>query len=180
MMKHKWIMFALLMIITGCLTGCSSLMDENYLTRNGGLASQPMMVITRPHEFGLEVVGDSTGTATTKKVLFFTISGDRPNVTLPIVGTQSRSPLETLACYRAAQSKGGDAFFAVSSQWEKKNIMYVYQQQTVTVTGKSMKIKDLGELSAERADKPINREKDPSGSTKSTGFFGALFGNTNP
>ncbi len=171
-MTHKWIMLTPFML----LTGCSSLMNENYLTRNGGLASQPMMVIARPHEFGMEALGDAKGTASVEKFLCFTISGDRPDVALPIVGRQSRDPLETLACYRAAQSKGGDAFYAVSSEWEKKNFLGIYRKRSVTVAGKSMKIKDLGELSPERADNPINRAVDTSGSAKDVGFFKRLFG----
>lgn len=135
-----------------------------------------MMVVARPIEFGMETLGDAKGTASVEKFLFFTISGDRPDVSLPIVGKQSRDSLETLACYRAAQSKGGDAFYAISSEWEKMNLLGIYRKRSVTVTGKSMKIKDLGELSPERADKPINRTTDTSGSAKAVGFFKRLFG----
>lgn len=169
-----WKSMAILPLVL--LVGCSSLTSENYLTRNGVLGAQPMMVVSRPHEFGLEMAGDASGTASVEKFLFFTVSGDKPDVTLPIVGKQSRDPLETLACYRAAQSKGGDAFLAVSSEWERKNFLFLYRKKSVTVKGKSLKITDLGQLSEERADKPINRTSDGAGSVQDVGFFKRLFG----
>ena len=172
MMKAKWITLFPFVL----LTGCSSLMNESYPVRNSSLASQPMMIVSRPQEFGLETLGDATGSASIVKFLFFTIDGDRPDASLPIIGKQSRNPLETLACYRAAQSKGGDAFYAISSEWEKQNFLFLYRKQAVTVSGKSLKIKELGPLSTERADMPINRTTDTSDSIKKPGFISRLLG----
>jgi hypothetical protein len=39
-----------------------------------------------------------------------------------------------------------------------------------------MKLKDMGDISSERADNPINRTGDTSGSMKDIGFFKRLFG----
>lgn len=171
-MKIHWIV----LIPLGLLTGCASLTSENYLVRNGSLASQPMLVVTRPQEFGLETLGDAKGSASVEKFLFFTIAGDKPDATLPIIGKQSRNPLETLACFRAAQSKGGDAFYAISSEWEKMNFLFLYRKQAVTVTGKSLKVKDLGPLTTERADMPINRTASDSDSIKKPGLIRRILG----
>ena len=152
-MRRIWIVLLPFVL----LTGCHSVMTSSSLTKNSQMSAQPMMVTTRPHEFGLETVGDARGRASIEKFLFFTISGDKPDVTLPVLGEKSKHPLETLACYRAAQSKGGDAFYVITSEWEKKNILGIYRKHAVVVTGKRMKIKDLGELDPERADKLINR-----------------------
>lgn len=162
-------------------TGCSSLMTENYLTRNGSLAAQPMLVVTRPHEYSLDTLGDATGTARTEKFLFFTVAGDRPDVTVPIIGKQARNGLETLACYRAAKSLGGDAFYAVSSEWERETyFLGIYRKAVVTVNGKSLKLKDIGELSPERADKEINRTSGVSVAPSAVGFFHRIIGGSSP
>jgi len=134
------------------LGGCTSLMKINYLSENGAQLNEPMLIATRPHEFGLDTVADSSGEAYYAKLLIFTIAGDKPDVSLPILGNVGRDPLETLACYRAAIAKGGDAFYAINSEWDKANWFWIYRTKNIKVTGKAMKIKDLGLMSPERSD----------------------------
>jgi hypothetical protein len=158
-------------------TGCASMMDTNYQTTKGALAAQPMTVLARPQEFGVDVLGDAKGEAKTTKLFGFTIEGDKPDVSLPILGLFSSSkgadPLETLASYRAAQTKGGDAFYHVTSEWDKFNVLFIYQRKSVQVTGKALKVKDLGTMSADRADE---RAQAGAAGSASKGFFARLMG----
>ena len=55
-----------------------------------------------------------------------------------------------------------------------------YRKQSVTVTGKSMKLKDLGELDPQRADNPINRNVNASGGGGKAGYFRSVVGVINP
>lgn len=139
------------------MTGCASKMDINHQTTKGSLAAQSLQVVTRPQEFGVDVLGDSKGSAKVVKLFGFTIEGDKPDVSLPIIGGGGGgAPLEVLAAYRAAQAKGGDAFYRITTNWDKFGFGFIYQRQTVEVTGKALKVKDLGTLSADRADKRIS------------------------
>ena len=161
--------FAVAMVFT---SGCSSLMGKNHLVGSGGLNAQPMIVVSRPHEFGIKVIGDSEGSASTSKFLFFTVAGDQPDgMKMPVLGNGAKGSLETLACYRAAKANGGDAFYSINTQWNKKNVLYIFRTYDVKVTGKSLKITDLGDLSEERADKEVNRTVPKKGGLFSGGGF---------
>lgn len=164
--------FAIAMIFT---SGCTSLMGKNHQVCKGSLQSQPLTVVTRPHEFGVKVVGDSEGTASAFKILFWTVGGDRVDgMTMPVFGSGAYGSLETLACYRAAKENGGDAFYNVTTQRKKKNFLYIFQKADVKVTGKSLQITDLGDLSEERADMEINRTVPKKGVLGSGGILSAL------
>jgi hypothetical protein len=159
------------------LTGCASMMDVNHQTTTGALNAQPMTVLARPQEFGVDVLGDAKGKAQTTKLFGFTIEGDKPDVSLPVFGmftsSKGADPLETLAAYRAAQAKGGDAFYRVTTEWDKFNVLFIYQRKSVEVSGKALKVKDLGTMSADRADK---RADGGSAAAGSKGFLSRLFG----
>ncbi|MCK5875259.1 MAG: hypothetical protein KAG82_11255 [Alcanivoracaceae bacterium] len=159
------------------MTGCASMMDVNHQTSTGALSAEALSVVSRPQEFGVDVLGDTKGAAKTTKLFGFTIEGDKPDVSLPILSmfgsTKGADPLETLAAYRAAQAKGGDAFYRVTTEWDKFNVLFIYQRKSVEVTGKALKVKDLGTLSADRADKRVQSGVEAK-ATK--GFLGRLFG----
>src|SRR5690606_39851574 len=102
------------------------------------------------------------------------IEGDKPDVSLPVLGSaRGGDPLETLAAYRAAKAKGGDAFYQVTSEWDKFNVLFIYQRKSVEVTGKALKVKDLGTMSAERADSRVQSASDIAGRK---GFLARLLG----
>lgn len=158
-MKRKVIIYMLFGAALTLVSGCSSLMGKSHLTTDGALVAQPAVISVRPHEMGLEPVGDAKGSASTEKFLGFTIGGDKPSdLSMPVLGNGAKGALETLACFRAVQPTDGDAFYSVTTTWDKKNILGIYRKYSVTVTGKSLKIKDMGHVSAERADKAAKRE----------------------
>jgi len=61
----------------------------------------------------------------------------------------------------------------VTTEWDKFNVLFIYQRKSVEVTGKALKVKDLGTLSADRADKRVQSGVEAK-ATK--GFLGRLFG----
>jgi hypothetical protein len=112
-----------------------------------------MLVIARPVEYGVETVGDATGEAYYKKFLWFTLEGDGGGAEIFTLGMSIHDPLEKLACFRAAKSKNGDAFYKITSEEEKKNILwFIYRERHISVSGKVLKLKDLGPVDEKRSD----------------------------
>lgn len=152
-MSSKLAVLCLFGVAISMVSGCSSMMKKSHLTADGSLSSEAMTITARPREFGLEMIGDAEGSAATEKFLFFTIGGDKAgDVSMPVYGNKSKSGLETLACYRAARSQDGDAFYSVSTEWDKQNVLGIYRKYSVKVKGKVLRLSDLGDLSEERAD----------------------------
>lgn len=176
-MNNKFI-YLLYGAALAAVSGCSSLSREAHLTSDGALQAAPAAIAMRPHELGLEPVGDAEGSASTEKFLFFTISGDKPgDLSMPVFGSGAKSDLERLACWRAAQSNGGDAFYLTSTAWEKEGFLGIYRKRSVKVTGKSLKIKDMGHLSVERAEriKTVKAAAEEAKASENDGLLG-LFG----
>jgi hypothetical protein len=173
----KKIFLPIAVAATMSMTGCASMMDTNHQTTKGALSADALSVISRPQEFGVDVLGDTKGAAKTVKVLGFTIEGDKPDVSLPILSmfgsSKGADPLETLASFRAAKAKGGDAFYRVTTEWDKFSVGFIYQRKSVEVTGKALKVKDMGTLSADRADSRTKAGIEVKGSK---GLLGSLFG----
>jgi hypothetical protein len=144
-----------LIVLAGAvtLTGCHNLGGVNHAQSRSALSAEPLQVYSRAQEFGFSVVGDATGTAETRKFLFLTIGGDRTDASLPLYGATEGTQLESLAALRAARSLNADGFYQVSTEREKANLLWIYRREKVTVTGKALRTRDLGTVSAERADK---------------------------
>jgi len=142
-------------VVLVCVTasfGCSSLDKTMNLHNNGSLTAEPMKVMSRPLEYGIETLGAATGEASYKKFLFFTIEGESASMSLPIAGLAVSDPLERIACFKAVQSLKGDGFYKLSSQTDSFNFMYIFRQKNTKVTGNVVKIKDLGLVDQPRAD----------------------------
>jgi len=140
------------LVSAAVLSGCASIDKTSHMVRTGGLAAEPMSVVERPLEYGVETLGDATGDASYKKFLWFTIEGDAAEMSLPIAGLIVTDPLEKIACYRAVQSLKGDGFYKILSETDSFNFLYIFRQKSVKVTGKVLKIKDLGMVDQKRAD----------------------------
>lgn len=151
-MSMKHIAIALTVAAAAATTGCQNMAGMNHQITTGSLDAEPLRVMSREQEFGVEVVGNASGTAENRKFLFFTIGGDRIDASLPMYGSRGGSQLERLASLRAARSQNGDAFYLVTTETEKANILWIYRREKVSVSGKALRTKDLGTISAERAD----------------------------
>lgn len=134
-------------------TGCTTISKTNHPTDTAALEAKALSLQTRPVELGMELSGDSSGEATATRVLGFLVDGDAVKAALPLLGKLSGDPLQEMAAYRAARANGSDAFYILRTETDSKGFGFIYNKRTVKVSGKTYKLKDLGLMSAERADK---------------------------
>ncbi|MBM4148016.1 MAG: hypothetical protein FJ224_03110 [Lentisphaerae bacterium] len=151
----KGSMFAALVMLLAVMfaSGCATGLKNAHINSTGGLRDESMTVLSRPLEYGLETLGDASGEAYTKQFLWFVLDGDKVSVDVLLPGILVSDPLERIACYRAAKSLNGDGFYKVTSEWDRISVLgCLYREKRVRVTGKALKIKDLGLMDAKRAD----------------------------
>lgn len=145
------------------LAGCSSF-DKNLhaSTAAASINAQTAQIVTRPTEYAYETVGEAIGHAYTKTMFGFHVDGDSVS-TMSVAGMAGAGPLESLAAFRAVESLDGDAFFQIATEEERTGI-WGFGTTKVKVTGKVLKIKDLGTMSAVRADdlEKVEAQKDES------------------
>ena len=121
---------------------------------DGALSAQPMSIISRPTEYGIDEIGEAAGDANTSTVFWFITSGDSEETSFSIFGNKSGDPLENTAAYRAATGKGGDAFYETAANVTTTSTFFgFYKTKTIHVTGKALKLKHIGTLTEERADR---------------------------
>lgn len=153
--------------------GCSTIARQNHPTDTAALDAKALAVQSRPVEMGLELVGDSEGAASATRVFGFLVDGDAVKTAIPLMGQISGDPLQELAAYRAARANKSDAVYILRTEEDKTGFGFFYNKRTVRVYGKTYKAKDLGLMSAERADKLSTA---PAGSAASGSKKGGLFG----
>ena len=184
-MKAKVMLLTLAGVSMLTLSGCAAMTKDAHVRDRGSMDAESMSVAARPTEYTVDEIGDSSGTATTTHVLGFLVAGDSVSAGLPILGSPGEDPLVKLASYRAATAKGGDAFYHVTTEHDVFGFGFIYKIQTVKVTGRALKVKNLGTMSAERADK-LNLGRSAGGMVASSAggksglarlpFIGGLFG----
>jgi hypothetical protein len=151
-MSRSALLLAPALAVLALGSGCATSLKDAHVAAQGSLRDEPMTVLARPLEYGVETLGDATGEAYTKQFLWFTLDGDKVAVDLLLPGLLVADPIERIACYRAAKSLNGDGFYKVSSEWDKINVLGLYREKRVKVVGKALKLKDLGLMDAKRAD----------------------------
>ncbi len=148
-MKVKYIATSAAVLAVMLGSGCTSMNKKNFLTTKGSLASAPMTIVSRPTEFGMEVIGEGTGEASNERVLCFNTGPDKVSAKIPLLGNVTGDPLEAIACYRAVEALNGDAFYIVKAERSTENFIVV-KRDKIKVKGKVLKIKDLGMISPDR------------------------------
>jgi hypothetical protein len=173
-MKHHLLGAALVAAVIS--SGCTTMARTNHATDTAALSAQPLTVVTRPTEVAMELVGDASGTASTTHLLGFLIEGDRVAQSLPVFGlVQKDDTLSRLAAYRAARDKGADAFYVLRTEEDATGVGFLFKKRTVTVHGRSYRLRDLGTMSPERADK-LQMTGATSDAPKKDGFLSNLLG----
>lgn len=178
-MRMKIAMLALAGASMLTLSGCAVMSKDAHVRDKGGMYAESMEIMARPTEYTVDEIGDSSGTATQTRVLGFLVAGDSVDAGLPILGNPGENPLVKLASYRAATAKGGDAFYHVTTEKDAFGFGFIYKIETVKVTGRALKVKNLGTMSADRADKlSISKSVGSSGGSplSKLPFVGGLFG----
>lgn len=137
-------------------TACSSVKQRVSANESAALAGEPISILTRPIEYGIEQVGDAQGSASSTTILGIFKMGDQSGGAsglLSIFGAGSGDPLENTAAYRAATSIGGDAFYLLTSQEEESGVPGIFSKRTIRVTGKALKVQHLGPVDQQRTDR---------------------------
>lgn len=132
------------------MSGCSSMTKNTHAADTASFDAQAGQIVTRPTEYTYKTLGTASGRASQTNVLFWTVKGDSTQAS--IKGTIGSSDLENLAAFRAVQSMKGDAFFKLTTQANESGFWPFFTKTDVLVTGKVLKIEDLGVVTAERAD----------------------------
>ena len=158
------------------VTGCTSMSKVAHPTTTATLSAQSAQIVTRPTEYAYKTIGTATGHSSQVKIFGFTVGGD--TTAASVQGLSGASKLESLAAYRAVKSLKGDAFFQLTTEEDKTEFPsffpFIYNAQKISVTGKVLKIEDLGTITAERADKMEATAAETS-KTEDKGLFGGLF-----
>ena len=151
-----------LLSFTGCQT---TLVPEKHARNTASLDSEGQLLLTRPNEQGLKLVGRSAGEATSKKILgLIEIGEPSTNITadFQMIGSSAEDSLEKQAAYNAVRSMDGDAFYKTTTYTMDNDIFFgLYKRKTVGVTGLVYEVEDLGRIDAERYDKIRPQLKKP-------------------
>lgn len=159
-MKRQMCVTLALTMVVMALGSCTSFRAENPQLRTyGRIRAERMAVAFRPTEWGAEDLGPATGEAYELRKSFFRIfdwhvEGDRPLNGKVEAFNFSKKPseLEMLAIQRAIDSvAGADALYVMSIQTTGKKSA-VRGTRSVKVTGRALKLNDLGLMDEERWD----------------------------
>ena len=135
------------------LSGCTFMGNKANLSKNGGMSTKPLQIISRENEYALEDAGEITGESYNEKLLFFfNVAGDPTRTTVPIFGNKISNPVEKMACYKAVEENGMDAIYVISIEREVSNFIF-FKKEKVKVRGRGLKMKNLGMVDLERSDK---------------------------
>lgn len=154
-------------------SGCTTIARNHHATDTAALNAKALTIQNRPVEMGMEQSGESNGEANLYTILGFKVSGDKVRVSLPVIGNMTGDPLKDVAAYKATRANNSDAFYIIRSEEDKFGLGFLFEKRSVKVWGKTYKVKDLGLMSADRADK-LNTA--PAGSAASGGKRGGIFG----
>lgn len=150
-MINKVSLLATALTASVAISGCSSISKATHSSSSASLNAQAAQIVTRPTEYAYKTLGTATGEASQTSFLIWTIEGDKTSAS--VKGAFGSSDLENLAAFRAVKSLGGDAFFKLSTEVEEIGPWPFFSKEVIRVTGKVLKIEDLGTIAAERADK---------------------------
>lgn len=182
----KLILIGALAAMAAGTTGCASFSKTPHVNNTGGLSDEAMQVVARPIEYGVEEVGDAEGRASYQRILGIFTTGDTVGsggLLQNIFGRPDSGPLAELASYRAAKSKGGDGFYRVTTETEEFSVPLLFERREIKVTGKALKLKNLGMMSQDRSDALAKAKASGSNLSitaaagKGGGGFLGLFGN---
>ncbi|HAK44500.1 MAG TPA: hypothetical protein DCO79_01075 [Spirochaeta sp.] len=149
----KIVILMLLAMIVFSITSCTTTYDKKILISDEGkMTAESVGMWTRPTEIAYEIMGDVEGTAEYSMLFGFFPLGDAPKLEFSIFGNRaSSSPGVKLASYDACKTIGADGIYITSIYTESKQ-GFLVNSELVTVTGKALKLVDLGTVDQERID----------------------------
>ena len=176
-MKNLLFLLPIAILTISTFTGCqTTLVPEKHARNTAGLDAEGQLLLTRPNEQGLKLIGRSAGEATSKKILGLIEIGDKTKITgdFQMVGSSAEGSLEKQAAFNAVRNKNGDAFYKTTTYTMDRDILFgLKKRKTIGVTGLVYEIEDLGRVDAERYDeiRPLLKKPQTFNVTSSVSIF---------
>lgn len=173
------ILFVTIMVCAFLLSGCSFVNMNPYLQNGASLNPESMKIWARPMEYGLEDLGDVDARAYCVYLFgFWAIAGDTVSIKIPFLGKDKADvgKLGMVAAARAIDRKPGANGIYVLRTEESGLNFFLFKKKNIVVRGKALKIKDLGIVTEERADRIRALGVLPAGATEGTDLGQFIFG----
>jgi hypothetical protein len=154
-MKFR-ILLVLTVVCAFLLSGCSFINMEPRLQSEAKLAPDAMGIWGRPAEYGVEELGDVEGRASCVYLfMFWPIAGDTVSLDIPVISTPAVAldRLGMVAAAHAIDRKPGADGLYISRTAKSGQYFLIFSRKEVSVKGKALKLKNLGVISEERADR---------------------------
>ena len=150
---EKLVVILIFMTTIFVLASCTTTYDKDMMMSDAAsFSASPHYMWTRPTEIAYEIIGDVEGTAEYSLLFGFIPLGDAPKLEFNLFGNQAtNNPGVKLAAYDACKTVGADGIYIISVYTESKQGFFV-DSELVTVTGKALKLVDLGTVDQKRAD----------------------------
>jgi hypothetical protein len=137
--------------------GCSTNQVSPTVIDTSSARFESLNSWSRPVELAVDVLQETEGEAYTEKIFWWTIEGDSPRVSFlswVFAGDgQEITSLGRVAAARAIdRTPEADGLYITRIENDSKNY-FIYRKERVKVTGRALKINDLGTVSQDRADK---------------------------
>jgi len=150
--------------LAGALVGCGGGTNEAAPMRaNATTAFEGQRLWARPIETGVQLGDEVGGEASSFSFLFGLISSgpDEAEAGGGVIalagsllgGAVDADPLVRSAAGDAAKKADADGIYLTHYQVKEVNILYLFSRRAAVVTGRALKLKVLGPVSRERADR---------------------------
>jgi hypothetical protein len=152
----------LLVAAMTAVSACSTVSKNPYLRAAADFEPEDARMWSRPGELGYELRDRVEATVSVTKVFGITVEGEQPpqdNVIEIIAGLvsgdkkQVENPLVRHAAAKAVDDVKGDGIYVLRAEIRTNGLWPFYEKQSATVRGVSLVIKDLGQVSVDRADR---------------------------
>lgn len=143
-------------------SGCSAVAKNSPLQANAEFNPEYHRLWTRPAEMGYELKARVESEVSVSKFLGLTVGGEKPT-DVSFVGVVSglakgdlerlEDPLVRNAATKAIDDSKADGIYVLRTELRETGLWPLFEVRTAKVKGISLVVKDLGQVSQERADK---------------------------
>ncbi len=181
----KVIRISLAAALFSLTTACSTVQSAGAgLRASASLDAEAARSWSRPTEVGYDFTGQEIeGSASATSILFGLInfgSGDTSllsGILGTIRGNEVDSPIARAAAYDAmTKVQDVDGIYVTRQTGNVFDFLGIYKKQDMTVRGKALRLRVLGEVSQERADRERYLHALPEGSTAGSALGGPIGG----
>ena len=139
------------------LSACAHNSRSVGMVDKTNLRAENHTVWTRPTEVGFQLGGEISASATARRVLGFNVGESKPGssvlaVFAPFSGAKL-SPVGSFAAYKAVTDARAEGIYVTRVETESSGFLFFSNNETVTVYGRALTMKDYGPIKEARADR---------------------------